>query len=169
MWLTVKDPRDLHSDWVPVGWTELCLSLPVLPLAPVPKLASALLRGAGGGGRSEGSLWRAATSLYSTYSTVNTDMFTHSAEKLEPSSPCDFLGFQISSFKLSGFQEWKRREVDLGLDSLLTHQVTALMWTCRPWVKQRSINYLTSLVGVLDKRLFHNRLKFILKFKPTAV
>lgn len=44
IWHTVKDPRNLHSDCVPVGRAELCLSLAMLLLAPIPKLASALLR-----------------------------------------------------------------------------------------------------------------------------
>ena len=49
IWHTVKDPRNLHSDCVPVGRAELCRSLAMLPLARIPKLASALAQGAGGG------------------------------------------------------------------------------------------------------------------------
>ena len=81
IWHTVKDPRNLHSDCVPVGWAELCLSLAMLLLAPIPKLASALLRELEGGPVSEFAVASCHLSLFTTYSSVYTDMFTHTEER----------------------------------------------------------------------------------------
>lgn len=94
IWHTVKDPRNLHSDCVPVGWAELCLSLAMLLLAPIPKLASALLRELEGGPVSEFTVAGCPPSPSpSTYSSVY-DMFTHTAEKLRvlPPPPLCFQG-----------------------------------------------------------------------------
>ncbi len=95
IWHTVKDPRNLHSDCVPVGRAELCLSLAMLLLAPIPKLASALLRELEGA-RSASSPWQTAISpLSSTYSSIYADMFTHTAQRrraLLPPPLC-FKGF----------------------------------------------------------------------------
>lgn len=90
IWHTVKDPRNLHSDCVPVGLTELC-SLVMLLLAPIPKLASALLM------ELEGCQWvhcgnlpspHSLLALPSTYSSIYADcpghVYSHSRDWKPP-------------------------------------------------------------------------------------
>lgn len=102
----MKDPRNLHSDCVPVGWAKLCLSLAMLLLAPFPKLASALLRELEGGPVSEFTVAGCHLSLSSTYSSVCTDMFTHTAENLRALFPLCVSRGRASQmrFKWSGLQ-----------------------------------------------------------------
>lgn len=104
IWHTVKDPRNLHSDCVPVGWAEL-RSLAMLLLAPIPKLASALLRELEGAW-SVSSLWRAATSPSPQHTAAYTLTCLHTQQKLESSS-APLLSFQSftsqTGFHLSGF------------------------------------------------------------------
>lgn len=112
IWHTVKDPRNLHSDCVPVGRAELCLclSLAMLLLAPVPKLASALLSGAGGGPRSASSLWQAAMSpLSSTYSSkgIHWHVYTHTHTQLSSSSSAFQKVLAVrQDFICLGFLHW---------------------------------------------------------------
>lgn len=100
IWHTVKDPRNLHSDCVPVGWAELCLSLAMLAL--IPKLASALLRELEGAW-SESSPWQAAISPSRQHTAAYTWTCLHSEAQRSPLPLC-FQGFtsQIGS-NLSGF------------------------------------------------------------------
>lgn len=86
IWHAMKDPRNLHSNCVPVGWAELCLSLTMLLLAPIPKLASVLL-GAVGRPVSEFTVASCHLSLSSIYRSIYTDMFTRTAD-WELYSPC---------------------------------------------------------------------------------
>lgn len=121
IWHTVKDPRNLHSDCVPVGRAELCRSLAMLPLAHIPKLASALLRELEGGPVSEFTVAGCHLSPFSTYSSVYTGMFTHSAKR-------DLFHLHVlkglivrKEFNLPGISALKmQRGVHFYLDSLLT-------------------------------------------------
>lgn len=97
IWHTVKDPRNLHSDCVPVGRAEPAPEPRYAATGSHPKVGlSAAQRTEGerkregGGARSASSLWQAAISspLSSTYSSIYTDMFiythTHSRESSLP-------------------------------------------------------------------------------------
>lgn len=113
IWHTVKDRRNLHSNCVPVGRVELCLSLAMLLLAPIPKLASALLRELEGGPVSEFTVAGCHFSPSSTYSSIriHRHVYTHSTEserELFSTSISKVLqrGFNLSWIAPLKFREW---------------------------------------------------------------
>lgn len=128
IWHTVKDPRNLHSNCVPVGRAELCLSLTMLLLAPIPKLASALLAELGAVGR-RGPGQRVCCGklpslpLLNIQEHIHWHVYTHS--RLRALLLC-FQGFtNQTGFNLSGFL---LLNLETGVHFYLnTEQVRALM------------------------------------------
>lgn len=114
IWHTVKDPRNLHSDCVPVGWAELCPSLAAHGSHPEAGLRAA--EGAGGeGGWSESSLWQAAISP----SPQHTAAYTQTCLHTEVSPPLSLCAENC-------------RGICFYSDSVLTERASAFMWKCRP-------------------------------------
>lgn len=108
IWYTVKDPRNLHSNCVPVGRAELSPSLTVLLLlALIPKLASALLvdLGAGAGGGPGQRVYCGklpSLPLLNIQQHIQRHVYTHS--RLRAFLPLCFRGFtSLTGFNLSGF------------------------------------------------------------------
>lgn len=108
IWHTVKDRRNLHSNCVPVGWAELCLSLARLLLAPIPKLASALLRELKGGPVSEFTVAGCHISPSSTYSSIRMHwhVYTHSTEGERELSTSVFQRFCREDLICLGLLHW---------------------------------------------------------------
>lgn len=95
IWHTVKDHQNLRSNCVPVGRAEPCLSLTVLPLAPIPTLASVLLREPEGGPVSEFAMAGCHLAPSSTYSSIHIHwhVYTHTQWREELSPPLWFRAF----------------------------------------------------------------------------
>lgn len=112
IWHTVKDLRNLHSNCVPVGRAELCLSLAMLRLAPVPKLASVLLRELEGGLVSEFTVAGCHLSPSSTYSNIRihwhvyTHTHAHTLQRGRELSTSVFQRFYKEDLICLGFLCW---------------------------------------------------------------